>query len=465
MARLRRSWTRSVVLALATASASWLSAPAQADDAATDSEKVFDAHLVGGRNCAPSCGPKACDLAPGEAAMFPEPSAPEDVFMASAAQGPLLAQSRVPAMIGDFFGAVVGTSTAAAEDEFGNLAFISTSGVAGFQTGRQKIVENTSPMPQDRAYFNYSFYDNVGLVPGGMPINRFTPGFEKTFADGNMSFEVRFPFASTIDSDIVTDSDSGTVFDPNTNQIEFGNVTLYFKALLHATETYAISTGLGISLPTANDQRVLDLAEEALLEVRNESVHLLPFIGGIYTPNDRFFAQWFLQVDVDANGNPVYASGGTAPGEDNTFNSGLREVPRTQVGTVNDQTYLYFDIGVGYWVYRNQCCDAFLTGVAPRFELHYNSSVSDPDVVSFDRGTSDDPTGLGFAGQVASGLGDFDALNLLLGSTFELRHDSTVTMAYVIPVGNGADQVFDGELRLLLNYFFGPSRRFVPFAR
>ncbi len=87
--------------------------------------------------------------------------------------------------------------------------------------------------------------------------------------------------------------------------------------------------------------------------------------------------------------------------------TGLSGAQATQVGTVNDQTYLYFDVGVGYWVYRNNCCDAFLTGIAPRFEAHYNTSVSDPDVVAFNRGTQSDPSGLGFAGQVASGVGDF----------------------------------------------------------
>ena len=41
----------------------------------------------------------------------------------------------------------------------------------------------------------------------------------------------------------------------------------------------------------------------------NQSVHLLPFVGGIWTPNDRLFCLGFIQFDIDANGDPV--NGGT----------------------------------------------------------------------------------------------------------------------------------------------------------
>ena len=34
----------------------------------------------------------------------------------------------------------------------------------------------------------------------------------------------------------------------------------------------------------------------------------MPFIGGAFIPNDRLFAQWMVQCDIDANGNPVIAT-------------------------------------------------------------------------------------------------------------------------------------------------------------
>ena len=47
------------------------------------------------------------------------------------------------------------------------------------------------------------------------------------------------------------------------------------------------------------------------MTIQNRSVHLMPFVGGLWTPNDRLFAIGYVQVDVDANGDPV-AFGTTA---------------------------------------------------------------------------------------------------------------------------------------------------------
>ena len=66
-----------------------------------------------------------------------------------------------------------------------------------------KIAENTSPMPRDRLIFDYGYFDNVPLAPGGVNVNRLTLGFEKTFLDGMMSFELKAPMASTVDSTVV----------------------------------------------------------------------------------------------------------------------------------------------------------------------------------------------------------------------------------------------------------------------
>ena len=47
--------------------------------------------------------------------------------------------------------------------------------------GRMKIAENGSPIPRDRVFFNYSYFDNV-LTPGGTNVNRFSPGLRKHFS-------------------------------------------------------------------------------------------------------------------------------------------------------------------------------------------------------------------------------------------------------------------------------------------
>lgn len=303
------------------------------------------------------------------------------------------------------------------------LVFAIPTPSPGSVVGREKIADNTSPIPRDRVFFNYSYFDNVPLAPGGVNVNRFTPGFEKTFFDGLYSFEARFPFASTLDSNILVDGIT------NDNEIEFGNVVLYNKLLLYSGPTAAFSAGLGIALPTADDMTIGLLNVPGSVEIRNESVHLLPFVGGVWAPTTRFFVQGFLQADVDANGNPVSV---------NSFRSGT-----TGTGRLQDAAFLYADIGAGYWLYRNASPGARLTGIAPMVELHYNRSLESGDVLR---------SGPFAVGDFAE---DIQIVNATIGTTLLLGNQSTLQVAYGAPIGNSTDHVFDGELRVNFNWYFG----------
>ncbi|MCY2977540.1 MAG: hypothetical protein NTU79_02595 [Planctomycetota bacterium] len=107
------------------------------------------------------------------------------------------------------------------------LADASSGGV-----GRMKIAEGGTILPQDRFFFRYSYLDNVRYSNGGQHLNRYVPGFEKSFGDGMFSVEVRAPFAantvtsSTLNGDTIN-SGSDT---------RFGNLTVYLKSLLLDTE-------------------------------------------------------------------------------------------------------------------------------------------------------------------------------------------------------------------------------------
>jgi hypothetical protein len=280
-------------------------------------------------------------------------------------------------------------------------------------------------MPRDRVFFNYSYFDNTPLGRGGIGVNRFVPGFEKTFFDEKMSFEMRFPFASTLDSDVVADGMT------NTDEVEFGNIMMSLKALLYTNSDLAVAAGLAMTVPTANDVRVGLADGTDLLRIDNESVHLAPYLGALYTPGERFFAQGFVQVDVDANGNSV------------GLNNVIYETGMQHVGTVSDQTFLYVDVGVGYWLYLNESSSGRLTGFAPTAELHVNRSLQDTDVINSG------------AYQIGLPADDIQVVNGILGGTFLFDDNKTVSVAYVVPMGFGSDQPFDGELRISLDWFFG----------
>lgn len=349
--------------------------------------------------------------------------APQADFSAALQGGSLLASANVPGMMGDFFGG--GTSRVViSEQEF----FAPDPAAGGVVVGRQKLSENTSPIPRDRVFLNYSYFDNTPLAPGGVNVNRITPGFEITLFNDNASIEARFPMASTLSSDIqVTGSTfSGTDYSHG----EFGNITLFYKHVLWEGRTALISAGVGTALPTADDLTFSTFGTPALV-VQNESVHLLPFIGGAYVPNQRLFAQWIVQVDTDLNGQPVQFDGVQGP---------------TQ-GRLQDRTYLFASGSVGYWMFYNPNATSGLTGLAPMAELHLNQSLTRGDSVSSGIDTIGAPQ-------------HFTLFNAVLGGTAQFGQNVTLHGGYAFPIGGGRDAQFDGEFRLMLNWFFGGPRRF-----
>ena len=294
--------------------------------------------------------------------------------------------------------------------------------------GRMKIAENTSPIPRDRLLFNYSFFENVPLRRGGVGIHRFTPGFEKTFQGGLASFEMKIPMAVTLDNNVM--QDGGT----DLSSGEFGNMALTYKRLLIERGTWALSGGLTVAVPTADDTRLLAADGTSIVEIQNESVYLQPFFGLLWTPNDRLFAQAFMQWDVAANGNPVLIY--------DRQQQGL-----TYVDDIHDTLFQYLDVGVGYWAYRSCERHRRLTGLAWTAELHWNRSLKDTDVVAYqDFRVGDFSTNI-------------EVINLTLGAHLELFDKTMLTLAYATPLGGGRDQQFDGEFRLMLNRRFGPQTR------
>lgn len=307
-----------------------------------------------------------------------------------------------------------------------SIADLPSPSQGGGVVGRVKIGENTSPMPRDRVFFNYSYFNGVPLTPGGTNINRFTPGFEKTIQDGNASIEFRAPFATTLSSNLnatgITDGED----------LQFGNASLTYKSLIYSDDEILVSAGLQTEIPTGNAVNVNLADGTTIVRLKNEAVHLMPFAGALYTPTERFFSQAFVQFDVAANTNHVLTN--------------LDRTKLRRVGTIDDTTFVYLDWSMGYWAYLADEPSAFMTGVAPIFELHLNQSLEKSDTLrapgNFRIGTSNS---------------NVSNLNAVIGTTFQFGAQSALTAAYVTPVGGGADQQFNGEFRLFFNRRFGPQ--------
>jgi len=311
----------------------------------------------------------------------------------------------------------------------------------GQVVGRTKIAENTSPIPTDRVFLNFSDFNDVPLTASGVNIRRFSPGWERTMFDGRMSWEIRVPMAVTLDTDITADGIT------DSSKSELGDVMVTLKHLLHRTDRWATSAGVSVTIPTAQDIRLVLDDRTELLEVENETVHVMPFVGALFTPNDRFFAQFFVQGDFDASGSPVSV---------NNFRGSF-----DGIGTIHDTSFIYADASFGFWVYRNlptvrrqisngvrhvhihQKGPLGLSGVAPMMEFHFNRSLGSTDTI----------TSGPF--QVGNSQGSIEAWNLVLGGTMEFGPNLTLTGAYVQPIGSGVDKQFAHEVRVFANWFVG----------
>lgn len=305
-------------------------------------------------------------------------------------------------------------------------------GLPGANVGRQKLTENTSPLPQDRVFVNYSHFAGTPLAAGGIDVNRVTPGFEKTLFDGLMSIELRAPFASTIGSDFTT-GEFG-----NTNETEFGNMAIWWKTLLWQDSNKSIAAGLGASIPTADDVVVRDSNGTNILAVDNESSHFLPYVGGVWVPEPRMFISGICQFDIDTGGNSARLS---------TYVLGQPTGQLRDVGNPDDADYVFVDLQFGYWMYQNHCGNGFLKGFAPLVELHYNRAIDDADDVIANVNGAD---------ITAISTQKTDLFNGLVGATALLSHNASLSLAYVTPLGNN-DAQFDGEFRASFNWFFGGS--------
>jgi hypothetical protein len=297
---------------------------------------------------------------------------------------------------------------------------------AGGVVGLEKVSENNSPLPRDRIIFDYSFYNGTVLTPGGFYVDRFVVGFEKTFFNGRASFELRLPFAATLDSTTVAGGLTSSTF-------ELGDLHLALKGIVYANRILTVSAGLAADLPTASNETARLADGTPLIRIDNDSAIFTPFVAALYTPNDRLFAQAWLELGVDASGSPVYSSNPQLGG----FNSS---------GRVYGQTILQLDTQIGYWLLQPGQSAGFLTGLAPFFEVHFNQAL-----------TTSNLQGLPSTFAVGASNPEFSEVNLAAGVNTLFSNRLNMIAGIVVPVSSGISKFFDFEVGLRFNWLFGPG--------
>ncbi len=327
---------------------------------------------------------------------------------------PSLRLASVPNMLGDF-------------GVFFQRGFVdTTNGLAYFALPlagggmRTKISENNKALPMDRVYFQYNHFHNAAnndfdtAVLGNefsTHVDRYTIGLEKTFHNKLWSVDLRMPFAT---------SEGFASPDIDVSGGEVGNLTVIVKRLLASGPHGALAAGIGINTPTGSDVQINTYRDYA---VDNEAVHLSPFLGTLYRPNDSLFYHAFLEVDVPVNGNSISYDDGNGP---------------MPAGILTEQTLMKVDVSAGYWLYRNP--RAALTGLAAIAEFHYTGTLNDGDVIDV-------------GDRFGSLLNHYDLAHVTAGLHARLHEHTTLRVGGVFPL-NGIDRAFDAEVQISLNRYF-----------
>jgi hypothetical protein len=280
--------------------------------------------------------------------------------------------------------------------------------------GGFKISDNDNPIPTSRLFFDYNHATNAlqDTAPGGkINFDRYTLGIEQVLFWDSASIELRLPIAQGLISDLSPAEASGTAF---------GNIPVVYKQMFWSDEDAFLSGGLAVVSPTAPEAVIHTPAPRSLTYVvRNESVHLGPFLGALWKPDPRAFLEGFLQVDFVTNGDAVFQNvGGTL----------------AKLGVYQAQSLMSVDLKAGYWLYRGPQA-GLLMGIAPSVEFHYTTALQKTDT----------------AGPVTNPFST-DVCALTAGLHVEMQHGTDLTVGVSVPLTSaGGDRPFDNEVIAELN--------------
>lgn len=300
--------------------------------------------------------------------------------------------------------------------------------------GARKIAENEKVLPMDRVFASYNEFHGVSapLGPpnsppsGGAQFGRSTLGFEKTFLDGTWSAEARIAASSSPEMSL-----NGVQYDGGTP----ANLTFYLKNLLYGDDEVALGAGLGLGVPMSSD--VVLTTPNNVLVYREETLHLMPYVGFLAMPTDEWFFGGFAQLDFSTGQNQLSALRPGGAGQ--------------ALASAEDQHLLFLDLSIGRWLYRDEGARV-LTGLAAVTELHYITTLNDADSA-----TALGPAGpLGPTGlyTLSSAANRIDVLNLTAGVQFQLGAMSNLRVAGVAPLTNDFNRLFDSEIQISFNRMF-----------
>jgi hypothetical protein len=260
-----------------------------------------------------------------------------------------------------------------------------------------KVSENQSPVPQDRIYFSFNYYDNLNADINrrlnsplyDMNVYRYFFGIEKTFWDGDASIQLRVPI------DNLTTKSYVPGFGGSSTSV--GDLATILKYAFYRDRDTGnlFSGGLLVQAPTGPNQFA------GFPNIRSpHSAAIQPFLGFVWNSGN-FYFHGFSSIDV----------------------------PFSKTA---DVTVWFNDLGVGYFLYRTNDESRFLRLLAPTFEIHANTPVNNSDPFDFN-----------------ALAGTPQLTNLTFGLNAGLGRRGMLAVGYVNPITG--PRAFNGEVLAQFN--------------
>ena len=286
-----------------------------------------------------------------------------------------------------------------------NPGIVSSNGTASvlFKLTGLKISDNQSPVPQDRFFTSFNYFDNLNASVNrremspvqNLQVYHELFGLEKTIFDGRASIGFRMPLNT------ISLKSTANVAGLGGSSTAPGDLSLFFKYALYRDDQNLISTGLQVQAPTGpgafGGNKYYSYFRDTQLQ---------PFVGYLFR-RDRFYMQGFFAVNV-----PTMSQ---------------------------DVTLMFNDFSIGYYVYRPDDPNKFITAIIPTAEAHLTTPLNHRGFSSKDLASTP------------------DILNMTFGTNIEIRKRSIISVAYVTPVTG--PKPFNAELVVLFNYNFGKLGR------
>jgi hypothetical protein len=321
-------------------------------------------------------------------------------------------------------------------------------------------------VPTNRIIFDYNYFHNVqftqSLKQTPIQINRFTIGFEKTLLKEHASIEIRIPLAVTVNNQL-------SLFGENdVDQLRLGDMTVITKYVLFERRNIIWTTGIGFSLPLAEDSSIIDYASgRDIIRWKNRTVHFMPYLGVSVVPDDRLFFNAVMQGDGAAIGDSTYIADLNQPTSNRMIS----------IGKTYDRSYLYTTLAIGYWLRRQEIWNNkqqqnySYNGQSPNTNYPYlNTTTQSPQPIQYSNWAMNFTAELhwtqsakkmrgiyhkqgNYLFDIGNDSSSYHAVDMTFGTRLLFNKKTSLGVGYTVPLSGGSRQ-FDGELRATYNRYF-----------